>query len=231
MRVYHYLKAKWALDDIKRRRLKLSKIDDMNDPWEWKSVCSDDEQTQWALSSTEQQVIEDWSAACFGRSWKNILMWSHYGDRHKGICLGFDVPDELIKEVNYVESLEVIGALTDFETDERTNEGIRILDKLFSAKYARWCYEEEIRVIGSRKEKDEETRHYFLDFGENLKLKEVIAAVRCPISKAAIEDALQGYSEEVKIIKAGMAHDKFEIVIDERGFDPPSVPKTSPHST
>lgn len=48
MRVYHYLEAKWALDNIRRRQLKLSKIDDMNDPYEWRCVRSRDERSQWA---------------------------------------------------------------------------------------------------------------------------------------------------------------------------------------
>jgi hypothetical protein len=32
MRLYHYFEIKWALDDIRRHRLKSSKIDEMNDP-------------------------------------------------------------------------------------------------------------------------------------------------------------------------------------------------------
>ena len=29
---------------------------------------------------------------CFSRNWDNLLLWSHYGDRHMGVCLGFDIP-------------------------------------------------------------------------------------------------------------------------------------------
>lgn len=219
MRVYHYLEAKWALDDIKRRRLKLSKIDDMNDPYEWKCVRSDDEPTQASLERTEQEIVEECGTACFGRSWNNLLMWSHYGDKHKGICLGFDVPDGLVSEVKYVKDLEVIRALSDFETDEKANEGMRILSKLFATKYVGWSYEQEVRVHGSREEIDEETGLYFIFFAETLRLKEVIAGVRFPMSRQVIENALQGYSGEVKIVKAGMAANRFEVVIDKHGFD------------
>jgi hypothetical protein len=94
MRLYHYLEAKWALDDIRRRRLKLSKIDDMNDPFEWKCVRSDHGRSQWALEHTRLESFESYGVSCFSESWNSILMWSHYADRHKGICLGFDVPEE-----------------------------------------------------------------------------------------------------------------------------------------
>ena len=28
--------------------------------------------------------------SCFSKSWNSTLMWSHYGDKHKGICVEFD---------------------------------------------------------------------------------------------------------------------------------------------
>ena len=32
-------------------------------------------------------------------------MWGHYGERHTGICLGFDVPDEMLADVIYAKKL------------------------------------------------------------------------------------------------------------------------------
>ena len=215
MRVYHYLEANWALDDIRRRRLKLSKIDDMNDPYEWKCVCSDDGPSQLALEKTEREAVEIHGVSCFSRSWNNILMWSHYGERHKGICLGFDVPDELTREVTYVGNLLIVGNLSDSSTEERK----KIIDRLCGAKYIGWCYEEEVRVHASRVEVDVETGKFFVKFSENLKLREVIAGARFPLSKRPIEDALEGYSEDVKIVKAGRSTARFEIIMDENGFD------------
>ena len=34
MRAYHFLPAQWALDDIVKRRIKISEIDQTNDPFE-----------------------------------------------------------------------------------------------------------------------------------------------------------------------------------------------------
>ena len=30
---------------------------------------------------------------CFSRNWDNLLLWSHYGDSHTGVCLGFDIAE------------------------------------------------------------------------------------------------------------------------------------------
>lgn len=215
MRVYHYLEARWALDNIRRRRLKLSKIDDMNDPYEWKCVHSDHRTSQKALDKTERYAVENHAALCFSRSWNNILMWSHYGERHKGICLGFDVPDENAQEVKYVQDVLVVGNLDDVSVEERR----KILHRLYWTKYGGWSYEEEVRLNATRDEMDEETGKYFVSFSEQLKLKEVIAGVRFPFSRGPIEDAIKGYSEHVKIIKAGQGVERFEIIVDDDGFD------------
>jgi hypothetical protein len=221
MRLYHYLETKWALENIRRRRLKLSKIDDMNDPWEWKSLCSNDKKTQEALDKTATETVEMYGVACFSQYWDNILMWSHYADRHKGICLGFDIPDEVIRKVMYEPDVEVVGALTDLSTTgEVMTEGTRILDKLFETKYIGWEYEGEFRVNGSREEKEEETGFYFVPFGDALTLREVIAGAKYRMSKKPIEDALNGYAQPVTISKATTSATQFKIVIDGNGFRP-----------
>jgi hypothetical protein len=39
------------------------------------------------------------------RSWENPVLWSHYAEGHKGVCLGFDVKEELLEEVKYADEL------------------------------------------------------------------------------------------------------------------------------
>jgi hypothetical protein len=216
MRLYHYLETKWALDNIRRRRLKLSRIDDMNDPYEFACVRSSHQPSQAALDETKRDRCETRGVLCFSRSRNNILMWGHYGDRHKGICLGFDVPDEITRPVTYVGNVTLVGDLESLSDGEKT----RIVDLLAGAKYRGWCYEQEVRLHAAREELDEETGIYFGDFGESLRLKEVIAGARFHMSRKPIDEALTGYSEEVKVFKARRSEDKFEIVVDEGGFPP-----------
>lgn len=215
MRVYHYLEAKWALEDIRSGWLKLSKINDMNDPYEFESVCSDHKPSQWVLDMTKRKTVEENGVLCFSLSWNDILMWSHYGERHKGICLGFDVPDELTKTVTYLRDVLVVENLIDAPTEEQ----MRIVDLLCYAKYEGWFYEKEVRVIGMRKEIDEKTGKYFVSFGEHLRLKEVITGVSFPMSnRPLIEDALKDY-EDVKIVKTVKSVKRFEILVDEHSLD------------
>jgi hypothetical protein len=148
-------------------------------------------------------------------------MWSHYADSHRGICLGFDVPDHLLRPIEYVDDVLVLGNIMRIgaATESERQEYVRIIDRSFWVKYRRWCYEDEVRMHGERKEKDWDG-NYYVYFDENLKLKEVIAGVKCYASKYEIMDALNGYAyaEEVQIGKAARANKTFEIVVDEKGF-------------
>lgn len=212
MRLFHYLETRWALDNIRRCRLKHSRIDDMNDPYELKCVFSHHKLTQAALERTADTAAKSYSALCFSRSWDNILMWSHYGDRHKGICLGFDVADEITRPVEYEpQPYEVGNLIVEDRKDFSPEEGTKIIDRLFGMKYAGWFYEQEVRVNGRRDEVDEETGQYFGEFNERIKLREVIAGARFPLSKKPIEDSLKAYSD-VEIFKASASTVRFEIV-------------------
>jgi hypothetical protein len=181
MRLYHYLETRCALDDIRRRRLKLSTIEDMNDPYEGFSVCSDHEVTQAALEKTQWEFVNKYIALCFSLSPNNILMWSNYGEKHKGICLGFEVFDELTRPVEYIHDVQTVGnMIVERREDFSVEEGTKIVDLQCGAKYDGWCYKQEVRIHLGRNEKDEETGQCFREFSEHLVLKEVIAGVRFP---------------------------------------------------
>lgn len=79
------------------------------------------------------------------------LMWSHYADNHKGICLGYEIPDNVkntIKPINYTgESREIkisqIIAMLNNDTSAKT----AIEDAIFLRKASDWRYEKEWRMI------------------------------------------------------------------------------------
>jgi hypothetical protein len=185
----------------------------MNDPYEWRCVSSTNEASQRRLDKAFEGAVNGSGLLCFSRSWNNILMWSHYADRHSGICLGFDVPDKFANNVVYLGDLRVIGDLEGLSTVEVR----KVHDQQYHFKYVDWSYEEEVRIHS--KPDTVEGGNHFTKFGEDLQLKEVIAGARFSEGKAVIEDALKGYSREVAISKPARSTTKFEIVRDEHGFD------------
>ena len=68
-RVYKFTSAKYGISNLQNERLKLSTVDDLNDPFD---LCPLD---------TTDPVIK-WAILCFSRNWDNLLLWRHYGDSH-----------------------------------------------------------------------------------------------------------------------------------------------------
>jgi len=182
MRVYHYLSAKWALDDLSMRRLKIATFDDLNDPFELLSFDMKDPTFRRALKRTKEQMAHTRGFLCFSRSWKHPVLWSHYADKHRGICLGFDVRDDLLKEVTYTEdrldpNIRGLGS---------EDVQLEIVQKMLWTKYQGWSYEDEMRAYATLEEKDESTKLYFKPFDHDMELTEIVVGSLCDVTKTAL---------------------------------------------
>jgi hypothetical protein len=93
MRVYKFLPTEFGLKSIYERRLKQSQIKDLNDPYELASYDLSDSKDKKAFFDTRDQMHEDRGVLCFSATWHNPVIWAHYGDKHYGMCLGFDIPE------------------------------------------------------------------------------------------------------------------------------------------
>lgn len=98
--------------------------------------------------------------SCFSKRYDSILMWSHYGDKHKGICIEFDRPDKDFLDVKYSTkrckfdledtTRRVLGYMLSNEEVDVNDKGlIRCISEPFIIKSLDWRYEEEVRCIVS----------------------------------------------------------------------------------
>lgn len=209
MRLYHFLSKENALDDLKNDRIKISIINYLNDPSELLWLFSENAKEAEVLLEWKKDRSERIGMICFCPNWHNPLLWSHYAKRHEGICLGFDIADELVRKVSYVDTRTPLNLpLSEKEQD-----------RLLYTKFSGWKYEEESRVWLKLEEKDENAPgHYFCEFSEKIKLCEVIAGPLCDISKSEITTAIGNSGHDVLLVKAKIADDSFYIIKDERGF-------------
>ena len=104
MILYHFLNAEYGLEAIKNRRLKISRIMGLNDPFEFLGVDLSDKKNRKAVKELKEYYSEKTGIVCFSKTWKNPVLWGHYADKHKGICLGFEVPEDTANQINYVNS-------------------------------------------------------------------------------------------------------------------------------
>jgi hypothetical protein len=205
MRVYKFLCCKFGLKSLREKRLKISTVDDLNDPYELLPFDRTDERIRRGVHNARETWAATRGVLCFSSEWKDPVIWAHYSDKHKGLCLGFDMPDKVLKPVTYTkEMLQLTKHPTEADSDAW----------LFT-KYESWAYEKEMRSWTDLTTPSDDL--YFMDFGERLKLVEVIVGARCKLTKNEILVALNPLTD-VKLTKSRADFQRFEIVEDQRNF-------------
>lgn len=200
MRVYHFLNARYGLEALTRRRLRISRILELNDPFEFLGVDLSDRDFRVAIRETKRELSEQNGVVCFSKTWKDPVLWSHYADKHRGVCLGFDVPNVWLHEVTYVEKRPPRPPTLDEA----------FMKHLLFSKFAHWYYEQEYRAFVHLDEEDE--GHYFMDFSRQLKLKEVIVGDQSALTRAEVAAAIRGVGSRVVAFKARAGYTTFNVV-------------------
>jgi hypothetical protein len=84
---------------------------------------------------------------CFSEKFDNLLMWSHYSNAHKGICIGFDLRKLYLSIENFHPALIKVKYTDEFvRTDYFTNTE-EAISNWYRFKSECWSYEKEIRII------------------------------------------------------------------------------------
>src|SRR5260370_7577223 len=92
MRVYKFLSCKSGLRAVRERRLKISEVRSLNDPFELLPFdLSDPELRKWVISSRDE-IGKNRGLLCFSQHWHNPVLWAHYAGSNNGLSLGFDFP-------------------------------------------------------------------------------------------------------------------------------------------
>ena len=169
MRVYYLTGAQFALSNLALRRIKIARFEDLNDPFELRGVDVGDRKLRKAFHKTKERINENRGLICFSKSWRNPLIWGHYAEKHTGMCLGFDVSDNLLAPVNYAES--PLKMEIDPETRRPTK---KFMQKLLRTKFFDWKYEDEMRLFVGLDRKTMESGKYFYPFSKDLRLREII---------------------------------------------------------
>ena len=209
MRVYHLLPRKWALCDLKHRRLKVATFDDLNDPFELRGVRLENPADRQRFNRWRKCTAAKLGLLCFSKSWRNPVLWSHYADEHKGIGLGFDVPESCLHEVKYVQERLQFEQLVPDEDQ---------LQRLLRTKFKDWGYEAEYRRIVRLHKTCEARNLHFWPFGSDLELREVVLGARCKVQKEHLEELFGDGFRRLELVKARSAFQTFNVVTDQRGM-------------
>jgi hypothetical protein len=209
MRLYHFTTEQYGLEAIRRSRLKIARINELNDPFEFIALQLDKEGRK-AFRSLKNSLSKNTGVVCLSLSWRHPLMLSHYADKHNGVCLGFEVTED--KYFRKVEYRSQRPTLNEFGHESLRDFNSSSMKRLLFMKYEAWSYEAEFRAFCRLEDKDPISDLYFSPFDEDLKLVEVIVGERSSISRRELDSALGEPAHAVNRFKARSAFKEFEVV-------------------
>jgi hypothetical protein len=95
--------------------------------------------------------MENRGVLTLGGRWNCPLMWSHYADEHRGICIEYTTTDSLsncFKAVSYNKARGIkISTLIDWKINSSREAECDVLNSFFFQKAPQWRYEREWRDI------------------------------------------------------------------------------------
>jgi hypothetical protein len=90
------------------------------------------------------KIVESAGVCSFSEKWDDLLMWSHYADSHRGICIRFKASSSTTffgkaQKVSYQEEHPIIHMINDKDKDKAC--------KSILVKADSWSYEHEWRIV------------------------------------------------------------------------------------
>ncbi|WP_223488327.1 DUF2971 domain-containing protein [Pseudomonas sp. A-RE-19] len=136
-------------------------------------------------------------------------MWSHYGMKHRGICLGFNVPRAKLQKVQY-EDDRIRSQLGDSGDPIDIDPSVKSL--LLKTKSSGWRYEAEYRQFVPLADATSEGRLHFLPFGKDLELAEVILGPLCELSLRTIRGLATSRYPHAATFRSRLAFGSYKVV-------------------
>lgn len=198
MIVYHFTSPEFALRALRDRRLKIARINELNDPFEFCAANFADADTRIKLETFKNQVNERYGVICFCENYHDPVLWSHYADGHRGVVLVFEIPDDMAIRIDYQPERFKLAVNAAIQRGSFTESD---LTQLISTKFSSWGYEKEIRMMCHLNDHfcqmDSKGKKVYFEslslesYGvDALKLIGLIRGVRCDLKPADIASEL-----------------------------------------
>lgn len=99
-KLYRYMPTNYYnIRNLEKEKIHLSTNGDFNDVYEGVPASTIEELTNKDLSPLNDSAY----ICCFSESCNDLLMWSHYANAHKGICVEYDL--KLLKDVDIIKHI------------------------------------------------------------------------------------------------------------------------------
>jgi hypothetical protein len=159
-----------------------------------------------AMNKKFRDDRKNWGLFCMCESPKNILMWSHYADFHRGFCIQFVRSPE--NDLGKIEKTRPVSYSHEYPTaDPYTENGMKkIYDELFFTKAKGWKYEKEWRMLNEKGD---------IEVPWPGRISAIIFGVNMPGPKRKAIKNILSDNQEIKYQQAVKVKNKFRLEIIE----------------
>lgn len=211
--------TRFALLSIQKRQLKISRISELNVPFEWRlgitGLTAQSEKVYYETVMREfiAEQSEKYGLISFSATATDPLLWGHYADKHEGIALGFDY----CAKPGSPQEMEYRTQRPSLRKDQIGNHAIlRITwEDALKTKYIAWEYEEEHRIYPDLDLETFRDGHYFAPIPDDF-LKVVILGARCEESPHKVRQTLDrsGFAD-AEIRKASLSPHEYRVLVGD----------------
>lgn len=99
------------------------------------------------VNQAAKKIVRKKGLACFLSNCDNLLMWAHYADAHKGVCLKFDVLDD----TTFFSPAKAVRYTQEYPEYDYLDDKNEFVNEMFFTKSNEWRYEGEVRVLKNQK--------------------------------------------------------------------------------
>ena len=218
----------------------ISRIIEINSPEIKSKLKKEKEQFETDVDNAIETTKDNALVSCFSKRKESILMWSHYADSHRGVCIEYERPlfkefkeviyrkrrpfAKVYKAVSHAIGLDILGKKIKFEDLEKD---LKETLKPFFIKSSDWAYEREVRCLYTKENLNEKVRFldgkYILDIGRPKRIY-----IGCKASGLELDELIEmARRRDIEVIFMRKSLDTFNIIEDRNYKYIPFIFKSS----
>ncbi len=159
---------------------------------------------KWVKQQHTERIAEQIGVLCLSGVKDDILMWSHYADSHRGICLEFDGHSEFFANAQEVKYLPVRPRINPFRQSQE-----EMMEAALLTKAEHWKYEQEWRLVHYQKGSG------VYRYPPVVLTGVILGAQISPHDKAKVCGWIEGRTHPVKLYRSSPCDTSFSLKIEE----------------
>lgn len=179
---------------------------------DWERNPRNPEALKWVQQQHTERITEQIGVLCLSGVKNDILMWSHYADSHRGICLEFDGHFEFFVNTQEVKYPPVRPRINPFRQSQE-----EMMKAALLTKAEHWKYEQEWRLVHYRKGPG------VYRYPPEALTGVILGAQISPHDKEKVLGWVEGRAHPVKLYRSSPCDTSFSLKIEEVSLASPQT--------